>query len=47
MDIPLDPLRWRIALVGYGEAGRMGERDAPRENWRLDADRLIGTSNKP
>ncbi len=34
-------------VADLADAGLMGERDAPRENWRLDADRIIGTLNKP
>ena len=34
-------------VADLADAGLMGERDAPRENWRLDADRIIDTLNKP
>lgn len=34
-------------VADLADAGLMGERDARRENWRLDADRIIDTLNKP
>ncbi|OIR02653.1 NAD binding domain of 6-phosphogluconate dehydrogenase [mine drainage metagenome] len=52
-EIGLDPFsaagtaRRQAWVADLADAGLLGERDAPRENWRLDADRIISTLNKP